>query len=423
MQGRGTVRMTHGGPRCERGAGGLRAWGAILPLALVALGCDDPPQEDEDTLRIGVILSYTGYLAASSINSERALLMAIETANQAGGIGNRRLRLLTRDTRSNATKAVETTRQLLETDPAVIIGPDTTDLITQIGPLLQNRTLILPSLSTSADVRWKAPSWFVMGPSLGRVACELVAQLKADGRTKPVVVVNPSGYNSELAWDLGNRYGMSKQVLSNGGSDPSTINNLLSGTADSFVLAAFPSSASTLVYALTAIGGLPDPTRWYLSPVLHTPAFLDSIPRGLLDGARGVSPGTVAGAADFRAAFLARWQDAALDDAFPFYDGGALAILAIARAIAKEGAVPGGAGLAPHVVAVTKPGGTPVRWNDLGRGIALLRDGTEIEYFGLSGQLQFDSNGKTRGTPTSWWNIGQGAFQDVQQNSDCDQVD
>jgi branched-chain amino acid transport system substrate-binding protein len=412
--------MWDGGPRSERGARGSRAWGLIAAIALAVPGCDEPPADD--SIRIGVILSFTGYLAASSINSERALLMAIESVNQAGGIGRRPLRMSTRDTRSDASKAIESTQHLLETDPAVIIGPDTTDLITQIGPLLQKRTLILPSLNTSSDVRWKQPSWFIMGPSLGRVTCELVAQMKADGRTKPLVIVNPSGYNSELAWDLGNRYGMSKQVLPNGASDPSIVDAILSWSADSYVLAAFPSSASTLVYALTAIGGLPDPTRWYLSPVLHTPAFLESIPRGLLDGARGVSPGTVAGAADFRAAFQARWQDVALDDAFPFYDAGALAILALARAIAKEGTVPSDAGLAPHVIAVTVPGGTPVRWNDLAKGIALLQAGTEIEYFGLSGQLQFDSNGKTRSAPTNWWNIGEGSFQDVQENSDCDEV-
>ncbi len=394
---------------------------AVLALALVALGCEDPA--GDDAIPVGVMLSYTGYLAASSINSERALLMAVDAANEAGGVSNRPIRLLTRDTRSNATKAVEAARELLQANPALVIGPDTTELITQIGPLLQDRTMILPSLNTSSDVRWKAPSWFVMGPSLGRVACELVAQMRIDGRTKPVVLVNPNGYNSELAWDLGNRYGMSKLVMaSDGPVDPTVLGMIVSGQADSFVLAAFPSSASTLVYALTAVGGLVDPTRFYLSPVLHTPAFLESIPRGLLDGARGVSPGTVAGAGDFRQAFLARWQDAALDDAFPFYDAGAVAILALQRAVTKTGQVPDKAGLSEHIIAVTRSGGTPIRWNDLALGLARLRDNQEIDYFGLSGQLQFDANGKTRSASTTWWNI-EGTFKSVQQSSECAQVD
>jgi ABC-type branched-subunit amino acid transport system substrate-binding protein len=408
----------------ERGASAGRgfrsATGALLALALVS-GCEE--QAQDDTIRIGVILSYTGYLAASSINSERALL-AIEAANEAGGVGKKKLRMLTRDTRSNPTKAIESTRQLIEADPAIIIGPDTTDLITQVGPMLQERTMILPSLNTSSDVRWKSNYWFVMGPSLGRVACELVAQIRKDGRTRPLVVGNPSGYNSELAWDLGNRYGMSKTVLAGSGpADPGLLGQLLSGDADAFVLAAFPSSASNLVYALAAINGLPDATRWYLSPVLHTPAFLDSIPRGLLVGARGVSPGTVAGAGDFRVAFQARWQDTPLDDAFPFYDAGAVAILALQRALAREGAIPTGPALAPHVIAVTRSGGMAVRWNELGQGLQRLRDGQEVEYFGLSGQLQFDVNGKTRSASTTWWNIADGSFESVPQQSECSTVD
>jgi ABC-type branched-subunit amino acid transport system substrate-binding protein len=370
------------------------------------------------------MLSYTGYLAASSINSERALLMAIEAANEAGGVGDQRLRLLMRDTRSNATKAIEAMRELLDADPAIILGPDTTELITQLGPLLESRTMILPSLNTSGDVRWKKPYWFVMGPSLGRVGCELVAQMRADGRSKPLVVVNPSGYNSELAWDLGNKYGMSKLVLrADGASDPQFLAQLQNSDADSFVLAAFPSSASTLVYALTATDGLPDPTRWYLSPVLHTPAFLDSIPRGPLDGARVVAPGTVAGAGDFRTVFQARWQDAPLDDAFPFYDAGAVAILALQRALTKEMSIPRGPALAAHIIAVTRSGGMPVRWNELGHGLELLRNGQEVEYFGLSGQLQFDSNGTTLSASTTWWNIGDGAFKPVPQDTECSQVD
>ena len=52
------------------------------------------------------MLSYTGYLAANSINSERALLMAIEAANAAGGIDQRRVEVLARDTRSDPRKVI-----------------------------------------------------------------------------------------------------------------------------------------------------------------------------------------------------------------------------------------------------------------------------------------------------------------------------
>jgi branched-chain amino acid transport system substrate-binding protein len=401
----------------------LRAHGIlrIAALALVGVGCSE--EQLDEPIQIGVMLSYTGYLAASSVNSERALAMTIEAANRAGGVGGRRLHVLAKDTRSNAAKAIEAAQQLFDANPAVIIGPDTTELITQLGPLLKQRTLILPSLNTSGDIRWKEPHWFVMGPSLGQVGCELNAQMRADGRTKPLIVVTAAGYNAELAWDLTNHYGMSKLVLP---SDPSvnlrSLADVISDTADSYLLATFPDNASKLLFGLASIRALPDPTRWYLSPVLHTPAFLETIPRGLLDGARGVSSGTVAGAADFRSAFHARWQDVPLDDAYPFYDAGAVAILALQRAITQKGEIPVGPALADHLIAVTKSGGSPVAWNEIGYGLELLRQGKEIAYFGLSGQLEFDENGKTHSASTTWWNIADGSFKDVSNNGECADV-
>jgi ABC-type branched-subunit amino acid transport system substrate-binding protein len=394
---------------------GLRA----VALVLAALGCDEPPPGD-DAIEIGVVLSYTGYLAASSINSERALAMSIEAANRAGGVSGRPLRMRARDTRSNAGKANQSIQRLLDANLAAIIGPDTTDLITYLAPELMERTLLLPSLNTSGDVRWKSSSWFIMGPSLGQVGCGLLAQMNDDGRRKPLILFTAAGYTTELAWDLTNHTGLSKQPLPSDltADGLRTLANVIANS-DSYILAAFPSTASKLMYGLASIGALPDPTRWYLSPVLHTPAFLESMPRGLVDGARGVSSGTVAGAAAFRIAFTARWQDDPMDDAFPFYDAGALAILAIQRAIIQEGAVPTGTGLSRHIIAVTRSGGTPVGWNEIDRGLELLRDGQEVTYFGLSGPLEFDSEGRTRSASTTWWKINEGAFQDMQRTSDC----
>ena len=47
--------------------------------------------------------------------------------------------------------------------------------------------MILPSFATASDSNLKPPTWFVMGAGPARVACELVAQLQADGRRKPLV--------------------------------------------------------------------------------------------------------------------------------------------------------------------------------------------------------------------------------------------
>ena len=368
------------------------------------------------------MLSYSGYLAANSVNSERALIMAVDAANAAGGVGGQPIRLIPKDTRSASNKVVQAARELLDDDVAVLIGPDTTDLVTQLRTQLQARTILLPSFATASDVEYKPKSWFVMGAGISRVCCELVSQLRADGRKNPVAIVNPSGYTSGASWELGNTYAMPKVILPiDRSSTAMNIAPVTSVSADSYVLAAFPASASSLIYALAAAGKLGDARRWYLLPTLHIPAFLETIPKGALDGVRGVSPGTVAGAGEFRTRFAQRWQDTPLDDAYPFYDAGAIAVLALGRAIAREGAIPAGTGLsAVHIVAVTHAGGMRVQWNEIDRGLQLLSQGQEIEYIGLSGAIEFDLSGQTQAAATTnWWTIGPDGFEDVPHTNNC----
>jgi ABC-type branched-subunit amino acid transport system substrate-binding protein len=394
-----------------------------LALAIVAVGgapgCGAPPPEAEE-IPIGLMLSYSGYLAASSINSDRALRLAVEAANAAGGVGGRRLKILARDTRSDGTKIMVPARELVDAGAALLIGPDTTDLASQLRGMLQGRTIMLPSFNTASDVEFKPPSWFVMGAGIARVACELVTHLRADGHQHPLVIVNPSGYNTGLSWELTNRYGFPKYVLpAVNALTASDVRPIASLSADSYVLAAFPASGSSLVFALAALESLQDPSRWYLSPTLHTPAFLRSIPRGVFQGARGVSPGTVAGAAEFRALFDQRWHDAPMDDAYPFYDAGVIAALALQRALTREGTIPTGTGLSQHIVAVTHSGGTPIEWNQLQQGLALLAAGQEVQYLGLSGSGEFDLQGQTSAASINWWAIGPDGFVDIPHESAC----
>jgi ABC-type branched-subunit amino acid transport system substrate-binding protein len=395
---------------------------ALFLLGVVACGEEMP---GGDAIPIGLLLSYTGGLAGNSVNSERAVLLAIEAANASGGVNDRPLRLLARDTRSDAGKVDAPAKELLDAGSAILIGPDAGDFLTQLRPLLQDRTILLPSFATASDVEYKPAPWFLMGPSMARVACELMGQSAADGRRRLMQIVSPGSYNGSLSFVLTNTYKLySTHRLSTDQASSTMSVGLLTRemlNADAYFLAASPSTAVSLVYALVAaLGEIGDTTRWYLSPTLHTPAFLEAIPRGALEGARGVSPGTVAGAGGFREYFRARWQETPLDDAYSFFDAGALAALAIQHATRNGEPIPTGKGLSPHLVAVTRAGGTPIQWHEIGRGLELLRQGVEIEYFGLTGQLQFDDLGKPQNTTTKWWTIQDGRFVDLPHSTSCD---
>jgi ABC-type branched-subunit amino acid transport system substrate-binding protein len=398
---------------------GSRGLSFFLLVLLAAGGAGCGESEATDGIPVGLLLSYSGALAANSINSERAFMMALEAANAAGGVGGRPVTLVAGDAGSDPRKVLQPARALVGSGVALIVGPDTPDLAVPLKPLLGEHTLILPSFTTSSNFS-KPHAWFVMGASFPRVACELFARVRADGRQKPLVVADPNGYNSLVAFELTKTFAFPWIFLPSGEpSNEVTVQPILAAGADAYVLAALPPSASSLVYALAAVGAIDDPERFYLSPTLHTPALLETIPRGMLEGARGVGSGALEGVDEFRVRFSARWQDAPLDDAYAFYDAGALAALAMQRALVVEGTIPGGTGLAQHIVAVTAPGGIEVPWNRLDLALTHLRQGDEIKYVALSGALEFDITGQTRAADAHWWTIEAGGFREAPSQSTC----
>jgi ABC-type branched-subunit amino acid transport system substrate-binding protein len=394
---------------------------ALGALAVIHTGCE-APTEPGDSIAIGLMLSYSGYLAANSINSERALHMALDSVNDGGGVGGKPLSVIARDTQSKNSKVIQPARDLLAAGVATIIGPDTVDLVTQLRPILGGHTIILPSYHTGSDVGFgsRPQDWFVMGVAASKVACELVTKMAADGRERPLLIANPNGYGSTLTWELMNKHALAKYVLPiDQSSTAENVQELVDINADAYLLAAFPTSASSLIYALSAIGKIGDPKRWYLSPTLHTKVFLQFIPRGAFDGARGVAPGTEPSAGGFRTLFAHLWQDEPLDEAYAFYDAGIVAALALERAVLKTGGIPTANGLSQHIIAVTASGGTPIQWNEYALGRQLLERGQEIEYLGLSGPMEFDQTGQTPEGLTKWWTIGPDGFSDVPERSVC----
>jgi branched-chain amino acid transport system substrate-binding protein len=391
---------------------------AAIVFALGALlGCSG--SEEKQTIPVGLLLSFSGDLAADSINSERALMMAFEAANAAGGIGGRPVELIARDSRSDSSRVARLAQELVDAGVVALVGPDTVDLAVAARTTLLDHTVVLPSFA-AANVGAKPSSWFLLGAPISRIACELQALLRADGRRAPLLIMDARDYASLIGWWLTNTYGIPKFVIPNDGSpSEATLRMITSTSADAYVLAASPPSATSLVYALSAIGGLTDPGRWYLSPTLHTPAFLETIPAAVLAGSHGVAQGTAAGGGDFNAAFLAEWHDVPLDNAYAFFDAGAVVALALQHALTHEGVIPSGTGLVKHVLAVTRAAGTPVRWNELARGLALLREGKDVGYVGLTGPVEFDITGQTPTSLTKWWTIGPDGFADVPSKSEC----
>ena len=86
---------------------------ALAACAVTSAGCEpeDPP-EDPNAIEVGALLPFTGELSAYGAAYERALILAVERVNDAGGVSGRRLRLVPKDTHSSVERGLESARAL-----------------------------------------------------------------------------------------------------------------------------------------------------------------------------------------------------------------------------------------------------------------------------------------------------------------------
>ncbi|MBV9824184.1 MAG: ABC transporter substrate-binding protein [Alphaproteobacteria bacterium] len=79
---------------------------------------------DAEPIRVGFLPALTGPSSSTGIAINRGMAMGVEEINAAGGVGGRKIDLITRDTQSDPTKAVNAATELTRREKAhVIFGP------------------------------------------------------------------------------------------------------------------------------------------------------------------------------------------------------------------------------------------------------------------------------------------------------------
>jgi branched-chain amino acid transport system substrate-binding protein len=94
-----------------------------LTLCAAGIGCKKDAGTSSSTgdIVIGEFASMTGGTAAFGTSSHDGLLLAVEQANNAGGVLGRRIKLVTADDRSDVNEAVTAVQKLINSDGAIAI--------------------------------------------------------------------------------------------------------------------------------------------------------------------------------------------------------------------------------------------------------------------------------------------------------------
>lgn len=98
--------------------------GSAVGAAALASGLPAPAIAQSEPIKIGYLPALTGPSSSTGVGINRGVQLGIEEINKAGGVNGRKLELISRDTQSDPTKAVNAVAELTQrAKVSMIFGP------------------------------------------------------------------------------------------------------------------------------------------------------------------------------------------------------------------------------------------------------------------------------------------------------------
>lgn len=385
---------------------------------------------DDASLTVGYLLASTGELANFSASLIVAVQMAVEDA-QTAGIQD--VTLVGADTASSAETISSAFDGLLVQNADGIVGPSSSALTTMIISRVKDSETVLVSPSATAIPLTDADDggFFFRTPPTdahwGRAFADLVAR---DGGRRTAIVYREDVFGSSLATAASDELEANGVVVADWirlDPDPSVtsfsdqVDLLLAAQADSFVLIAFDREGTIFLneYMETAEAEETPSMRVYISEDFTEPPW-EPLPAdgvGALPGIISISGAAPSQESEARTAFEERYREYTSSDEFSCpdsmsaevceftrepiaytpaaYDAAVIIMLASLQAGSNDAAV-----FAPEINDVTRGGTKCSSYQECAQ---LILDGTDIDYEGISGPLDFTDAGEPeRGTYQLW---------------------
>src|SRR5256885_14254675 len=106
-------------------------------VAVAAAGISMPAIAQKSPIQVGYLPAITGPSSSTGVGISRGTELAVQEINKAGGIDGRQIELITRDTQSDPTKAVNATAELTRAAKVgVVFGPLNSGQSLAVVPLL-----------------------------------------------------------------------------------------------------------------------------------------------------------------------------------------------------------------------------------------------------------------------------------------------
>jgi ABC-type branched-subunit amino acid transport system substrate-binding protein len=378
---------------------------------------------DESGIEIGLLVPFTGSTSATASNLEEAAFFAADQINEAGGIEGQHVRIVSRDTHSDVARGIAAAKALANEGAVAVIGPENSEIATEIRPLLaaQNVLFLSPLVGAAEEPpRTCDQPWYRLAPSAKALGEALAKQAFAiDPNGVAGVLHTSTPYDSALGGAAAARFGTLAASIGAPGVvleielDPdaqsyaSAVQRAQAAGVTDVILAMSPRAAAILVNEYDALSR--QKPHWFLSPLLKTELLVQNVAPAVLEGAMGIAPKIDREDQDFPDAFAQRWQgDQPLEGAYFYYD--AMALLALGL---EKSTVTKDESLSKAVYDVSQTG-EPVKWDGLAKGLKGLHRGGAFYYSGVTGPLSLEMCGGRLTGQTSQWKVSDGEIVELQ---------
>jgi len=159
-----------------------------------------PAIAQKDPIQIGYLPALTGPSSSTGVGINRGVQLAVDEINKAGGVDGRQLELISRDTQSDPTKAVNGAAELTRGHKvSVVFGPVNSGEALAVVPLLarSNVPQLHPCWVDSLADAKKYPMCFRNGPTnqqIGGAANRYVVEVLK--KKKVAVISDTTGYGT-----------------------------------------------------------------------------------------------------------------------------------------------------------------------------------------------------------------------------------
>ena len=240
--------------------------GATL-LSSVFAGCGS--KESGDTIKVGANFELTGNVANYGNATIEGLQLAIDEANEAGGINGKKIELVSVDDKSEAAESINAATKLISDDDVkVIVGPATTGLVlAETQTATDAKVPIIAPCATSPEATvengkvkpYVFRSCFI-DPQQGEVMATFAAkELKA--KTAVIYVDNSSDYSKNLAKQFkekfeaaGGKVVMEEAFLQKDQDFKATLTKLKTANADVMFVPAYYEEVGKIVKQAREMG-------------------------------------------------------------------------------------------------------------------------------------------------------------------------